>query len=432
MPKLEDVSMGGTSFDVRRVRGKSFAPGLNDEFFKSREFVVIKQPRIGPDTLSKDFLSEIATELQILQHPPLLKHDNIIDFLAVIYHDSGGPGHPNIIPALVIEYAEFGSLASFQANSYGRTFDDKIDIAIDAAKGLEALHEVGIVHGDIKSSNFLVCRHPTRKFIVKLSDFGFSLSVDDEHLVGYTQKLEAPEANEKLDRRYLFQLDIYSFGLFFHTLIKNGTSYYEIPGEGGNVQFRALKLVDSLATILQLNLLITMEAERCPLFRICKILAYSLQLSPGRRFKAMSQIVAILDKAKPSHTTPADFEGFPNIQQQFLMPLRLPTSVFQPFRDRVFRLFETVIGNYCSSFGDDPLLSMLKEMCLKRASREIDMFLGSVNPGKDHVEFSVAQSLNIQKEVEALQSEPELADSVDLSSNPLDTYYSLRLVQYLL
>src|SRR5271163_3832557 len=108
-PAFSDVSMGGISFEVRKTKASTFPLGLADHLFQNREFVVVKQPRVNDaGSLDIDVLGEIAVELQILRHPPLLKNENIIDFLSIMYHNAGDSLTPLILPALVVEYAELG------------------------------------------------------------------------------------------------------------------------------------------------------------------------------------------------------------------------------------------------------------------------------------------------------------------------------------
>ena len=237
-------------------------------------------------------------ELQVLRHPPLRSHPNIIDLLAVIYHDAGDAEEPKILPALVLEYAELGSLKTFQEQGYGHSFQDKITIALDSARGIEALHQCGIIHGDVKSSNMLVCKHPTRKFIVKISDFGFSLTVNDKHLVGRTELLCAPEAyDQALDPRYLKQMDMYGYGLLLHAVLKNGTPSYLVALEhGGPDDQKKIKVTGLLASVSVMNVLLTGPGrEPHPLLLLCKIIFYCLQRLPQNRFHNMSRIVLYLE-----------------------------------------------------------------------------------------------------------------------------------------
>src|ERR1043166_3309704 len=131
-----------------------------------------------------------------------------------MYHDAGDVDYPTILPALVTEFAELGSVRSYQDNGHLIAIDSKIDVLLDVARGLQALHQCGIVHGDVKTSNVLIFKHPTRSFVAKLTDFGYSFSTNDTGILGFPKWCGAPEISKPLDRRYMVQLDVYSYGLF--------------------------------------------------------------------------------------------------------------------------------------------------------------------------------------------------------------------------
>ncbi|KFY62924.1 hypothetical protein V496_04334 [Pseudogymnoascus sp. VKM F-4515 (FW-2607)] len=299
-----DVSMGGISFDVRKVRYSTFPTGLDDDRFKGREFVAVKHPRVEIDDMPvEDVYSELATELQVLRHTPFQKHENIVDLLGMIYHDSGDIDTPNILPALVLEFAELGSVKDYQLNGYGTSYADKLDIIRDAARGIEALHSCGIIHGDVKPSNLLVFKHPNRKFVVKLTDFGFAMAENDDRLIGYTKCLEAPEAGTKIDPRYRRQLDIFSYGLLVHTVFRNGVLYHEsIPEETRDAEMLRLKQEGLLAGVIHTHFLLNLEHDECPAFLFCKLLLLCLHTEPQMRFDSMSDILSILHYADTSAT----------------------------------------------------------------------------------------------------------------------------------
>ncbi|KAF7556850.1 hypothetical protein G7Z17_g1092 [Cylindrodendrum hubeiense] len=294
LPDFEDVSLGGGSMDVRRVKASSFPVGLSSGIFTRREFVIVKHPRVAAD----DGVSfcDIALELQILRHPALKKHDNIIDLLSVMYHDTGNVEGCRILPALVLEFAEYGSVKTFQELGNATSFQDKLCIAIDTANGLEVLHSSGVVHGDVKPSNLLVCKHATRKFIVKVSDFGFSIPLNGGCLIGSTEMYRAPEADEgSLQGQYLRQLDIYSFGLTLWTIMGDGVPFWSaIPEEDRSENISKMKKSNTLAVLAPSNILIRMRDDALPLLILCRILFYSLQSSPENRFRDISEIICLL------------------------------------------------------------------------------------------------------------------------------------------
>ncbi|RDA91349.1 hypothetical protein CP533_0032 [Ophiocordyceps camponoti-saundersi (nom. inval.)] len=299
-PDLEDVSLRGGSFDVRKVKSSSFPLRLADDLLRGRDFVVVKHPRPCSHGIDcPEVFSEIAMELQVLRYPPIRSHANVIDLVAVMYHDAGDAEQPVILPALVLEYAAFGSLKTFQENGHGHSWEEKIDIALDTARGIEALHSCGIVHGDVKASNMLVCDHPTRKFIVKVSDFGFSLVTSDSHLLGHTEIYCPPESyHGQLDPEHAKKLDIYCYGLLLHSVLKEGTAYYPQGPDApvaSSEDFRKMKVSGLMPATLVLNLLLTGPGrEPYPLLLLCKVLLYSLQPEPKQRLHDMSTIVFYL------------------------------------------------------------------------------------------------------------------------------------------
>ena len=73
------------------------------------------------------------------------------------------------IPVIVMEYVEGETLASKLADIDLATADAK-SIIRQVASGMEAAHEIGIVHGDLKPSNIMLTKGGTPK----ITDFGLS------------------------------------------------------------------------------------------------------------------------------------------------------------------------------------------------------------------------------------------------------------------
>jgi hypothetical protein len=118
--------------------------------------------------------------------------------------DAEGEDEGFIVPALVVEYAEYGTVKTYQDLGYARPVLDKIDILLDAGLGLQALRDARLIHSDMRTSDLLACKYPSRKFIVKLTGFGYSFTQGGEYIVDATGHLEAVEAHERLDSCYAY------------------------------------------------------------------------------------------------------------------------------------------------------------------------------------------------------------------------------------
>ncbi|WRX27486.1 Serine-threonine/tyrosine-protein kinase, partial [Theobroma cacao] len=113
---------------------------------------------------SKQGFKQFQAEAQLLM---IVHHKNLVSLVG--YCDEGG----NL--ALIYEYMANGDLRKQLSVNDANVLDWKarLQIAIDAAQGLEYLHEgikPPIVHRDLKTANVLL----TEKMQAKIADFGLS------------------------------------------------------------------------------------------------------------------------------------------------------------------------------------------------------------------------------------------------------------------
>jgi serine/threonine protein kinase len=113
---------------------------------------------------------------------------------------------------------------------------EAVNIVVQAASALEAVHAAGIVHRDIKPDNILIARGG----LVKLMDFGLARS-DEQRLTASrivmgTPCYMSPEQarGEKADHR----TDIYALGLVLYELLTGETVFAD-----GDVLMRQVKEV---------------------------------------------------------------------------------------------------------------------------------------------------------------------------------------------
>ena len=144
--------------------------------------------------------------------------------------------HPNICTVYEIDEVD-GQIFIAMAYVEGQSLDKKIavgplpldealDIATQTAQGLQAAHEKGVVHRDIKSSNLML----TPQGQVKILDFGLARLADQPHLtqtatVVGTPSCMSPEQAQRqpTDRR----TDVWSLGVVIYEMVTG-----RLPFEG--------------------------------------------------------------------------------------------------------------------------------------------------------------------------------------------------------
>lgn len=111
-----------------------------------------------------------------------------------------------------------------------------VDIAVQLAEGLCGTHQAGVVHGDIKPDNILLCQRPTTAHYVKIIDYGVALPIEERpptsrsSLVCGTPSYMSPEqaVGAPLDGRS----DLYSFGVVLYEMLSGNTPIQgRYPGE---------------------------------------------------------------------------------------------------------------------------------------------------------------------------------------------------------
>ena len=140
--------------------------------------------------------------------------------------------HPNICTVYEID-EEDGQTFLSMAYLEGETVKEKIkarplkleealDIAIQTAQGLQAAHEKGVVHRDIKSANLMVTPQGPDKFNVKVMDFGLAQLAERSRLTKTTTMLGTPaymspeQAQKSTTGR---RTDIWSLGVVIYEMV---------------------------------------------------------------------------------------------------------------------------------------------------------------------------------------------------------------------
>ena len=160
--------------------------------------------------------------------------------------------HPNIVGVediyfdeppyyIVMSYAEGKDLNAWAKKMGGLEkipLADRLEVIAQVADGLEAAHQAGIIHRDVKPSNILITTDKSNSdsILVKLTDFGIGQAVSEDILKGLTldgmpQTMVAPNSSSQ-SGTYLYmppeliggktatpKSDIYSLGVVLYQMI---------------------------------------------------------------------------------------------------------------------------------------------------------------------------------------------------------------------
>jgi O-acetyl-ADP-ribose deacetylase (regulator of RNase III) len=206
--------MQGARCKAYEVWGKLSQGGMSDVWLARHADlalpVIIKTLR---PTAHEAFETRYARLLNEARHTARLTSPRVVRVIDVGVYTN--PAHPELesLPFLVEEYVDGIDLAEFdrrRRNALHRPLPlwAVSDQLAQAAEGLHAAHQAGVVHCDVKPSNLFGYGHA----FVKVGDFGVAVGVaggDPAHPAG-TPLFMAPEqfTGERLDRR----ADVYALG----------------------------------------------------------------------------------------------------------------------------------------------------------------------------------------------------------------------------
>jgi serine/threonine protein kinase len=218
---------GGNCLVTRReITLSSPSNVLRGQTEQRNESIIVKRTHRAFWGSGTSALRSFIVELRVRAHPPLREHPNIVGLKGIAW-DFEDEERRNPCPLLLEERASEGSLEQFWKvrNLTRMPFKLKVALCSDIASGLLALHNCGIVHGDVKPENILVFPRmgSQESYAAKLTDFGHSVLAYEnlDAPPAFTPLFGAPELEEQSSFSFqdMKQTDVYSYGLVVLCLV---------------------------------------------------------------------------------------------------------------------------------------------------------------------------------------------------------------------
>ena len=234
---------------------------------------------------------------------------NIVAKFAREAEAAGGLSHPNVVSVydvgeqsgtyyIVMELVEGFTLKKYIEKKGKLSQRDAVQVTMQVARGLNAAHEQGIIHRDVKPQNIMVSKEGQ----IKVTDFGIARINDTQisgaNTMGSVHYISPEQARGGVcDERS----DIYSLGITLYEMVTG-----RVPFEGESTVDVALKHIKEPITPPS-------EYEPDLLPNLEKIILKCTQKKPDYRYRSMS---ALLDDLKRLLATPyEDFVVMPAVSE---------------------------------------------------------------------------------------------------------------------
>jgi tRNA A-37 threonylcarbamoyl transferase component Bud32 len=243
-----------------------------------RDVRAIKRPQIRPELDRGSILARFQREVQAVG---ALRHDHVIRA-----HDAGNDADG---PYLVMEYLDGQPLSRLVKERGPLPAPQACELIRQAALGLQAAHERGLVHRDIKPSNLMLARVNTGAARVVVIDWGLVKRTAEQPANGVTvaqsvlgtSDYMSPEQHRNAHSVDI-RADIYSLGVTFYYLL---TGKAPFQGRPDPEKFAAH----------QSEPFPPLEAKRADVPKeVSAILKKMVEKNPAQRFATPAEVAAAL------------------------------------------------------------------------------------------------------------------------------------------
>ena len=210
-PKIFEKNITDEFIDSGKCEYFRIGKGKNCIVFNAYDLINKRQvaiKKIEKSSLTLEDLSLLQTEvdtLKVCQHPYVVKFYETIE----TYNEFN----------IILEYCELGNLFYYLSKSKFVLDEEQIATYVhDISKAVYSMHNLGIIHRDLKLSNIALTKK-NNKIEIRILDFGLSKILGPNQFCneGYgTPGYAAPEVINRYN--YSFEADIWSIGVICYFL----------------------------------------------------------------------------------------------------------------------------------------------------------------------------------------------------------------------
>lgn len=237
----------------------------------------------------------VARELDTVRFFAQIDHPNLVSI--------EDKGEVDGIPYIIMSYAGEGTLRK-RLEEGRMSREEALRMFIQAARGIQALHEHSLVHFDLKPANIFL-----RGDIARVGDYGLSkLVTESRNSLSFGRGTPYYMAPEMLQRRGDARSDIYSLGVILYECLTG-----DVPFKGDS-EWEVLRKHETEAPVFPE----TMNPNEREVVERC------LAKDPDQRFQTVEALLRALQ-------APA------SLGESMVIPPAAPASKTQPTRDEVPR-----------------------------------------------------------------------------------------------
>ena len=221
------------------------------------------------------------------------ENENFVSKFRVEAQSTAGLMHPNIVNVydvgdedginyIVMELVDGITLKKYIEKKQRLSVKESVSIAIQVAMGLEAAHNNGIIHRDIKPQNIMISRDGK----VKVTDFGIAKAATSNTITSNVMGSVHYTSPEQARGGYSdAKSDIYSLGITLFEMLTG-----RVPYNGETTVAIAIKHIqEDLPSPAEFNDEIPISVE--------KIVLKCCQKSPDRRYQTAADLISDLKKS---------------------------------------------------------------------------------------------------------------------------------------